>query len=297
MDQRFAGGCTSQGCNWSNPADDIEQHQHQAPRDDESSSSSLRGRSRRQLVYDNALVTVKNTFIDVVDVQKASENGAVSRVSSAPPATASRSACDSSSDSATSSSLACPEIRPPSVRGHFLQFNAPADVTFCARSNPSSSLSTNSSSSQFYSHSNSFYSEDVDSLIIGRQHSGTSKFDDGFDDSQARHVQSNDEEANDLTDPSDGDVAIPEVSDLSPAEEDVLRQLLLQQLQLTGHDSWHEEYNKVPLDSAGRLSSIGSIGHGTGACRICAFVSRKSGCIHGIDCSFVTCVTFNRRGG
>jgi len=126
----------------------------------------------------------------------------------------------------------------------------------------------------------------VDLLINDRQHPGISNFDDDIDDSQARQVKSDDEEANDFTDSSDGDGGIPEVFDLSPADNDVLRQHLLHQLQLTGHDSWYEEYNKVPLDSAGRLSSIGSIGHSTGACRICTFVTRKSGCVNGIDCTF-----------
>mmetsp|Transcript_107558 Transcript_107558/g.195647 ORF Transcript_107558/g.195647 Transcript_107558/m.195647 type:complete len:471 (+) Transcript_107558:70-1482(+) len=47
-----------------------------------------------------------------------------------------------------------------------------------------------------------------------------------------------------------------------------------------------EMLKKVPLDSNGNPTSIGSIGHYDGQCKVCLFVYAKPGCMSGVECSF-----------
>lgn len=66
------------------------------------------------------------------------------------------------------------------------------------------------------------------------------------------------------------------------------------QEQLMRQQAWeHENVDieallaQVPLDDDGQPTSIGSIGHANGECKVpCTFVQRARGCVNGINCSF-----------
>mmetsp|Transcript_75991 Transcript_75991/g.146839 ORF Transcript_75991/g.146839 Transcript_75991/m.146839 type:complete len:285 (-) Transcript_75991:5-859(-) len=44
--------------------------------------------------------------------------------------------------------------------------------------------------------------------------------------------------------------------------------------------------SRVPLDSDGKPTSIGSIGHANGTCTVCIFANTPSGCSNGVECGF-----------
>lgn len=88
----------------------------------------------------------------------------------------------------------------------------------------------------------------------------------------------------------------------SDSENEILTDLerqqlvLRQQMMIEAASSMDLESMRahVPLDSNGEPTSIGSIGHATGTCKVCIFAHSKPGCSNGVACSF--CHFVHKRG-
>jgi hypothetical protein len=59
-----------------------------------------------------------------------------------------------------------------------------------------------------------------------------------------------------------------------------------EQLALASEDEIREITKRVPLNNKGQPTSVGSVNHSSGQCRVCVFHHSKFGCTHGVLCEF-----------
>mmetsp|Transcript_117804 Transcript_117804/g.333975 ORF Transcript_117804/g.333975 Transcript_117804/m.333975 type:complete len:254 (-) Transcript_117804:194-955(-) len=92
-----------------------------------------------------------------------------------------------------------------------------------------------------------------------------------------------------------GDVSDGDSSDGSDIERERQQQIEEQRAHMESLQNVDVEALKrsIPLDGDGQLTSIGSVGHAAGTCKVCLFAHSKAGCTNGMYCSF--CHFYHKR--